>query len=649
MIDIIGFPGSSEYQAAETLANAISKMWPGVKRSPREQEHICIAANVKISGYQVSDIDVVLAISLLTPRSFLPKTIVKDTNNRPVGRSKIHIRNLLVAIEVKDHDQAGVKINGDNVYVMYKGGWSDATDQNIKQLHSLGNYAKDRGTEAFIHRCLIMQGLDTLKLSAAVAGSFRGEDFFSSIAAQSRVLKSSSGYELSSGVNNDIRAFLNAPIFKTITPSRLDRRRMDLITTQTKESAELLNHIGKSMVRLRGHGGTGKTIMLLQTAWAAYEERGLRSLVLTYNHALAADIRRSLALLQAPTQFDDKGIEVMTTMSFMYSWLSQFGLAEEGVSFEKYESKCVEAANLISQEAITKVDVQKIVESNREIFDFDCIVVDEAQDWPQSEIDLLKLLYSPTKIAIADGIDQLIRGHRSNWESNVSIHEKHIIPLKNCLRMKRNLSVFVKDVAEASNIRWNMKPNTHANGGRVFVILKDYLSCENLHEDLLNDACKSGNRELDFLFCVPSSDVISKNNTRQSELGDRLKARGYKVWNGVDDIRRRDFPRTLEEFRIVQYHSCRGLEGWTVVLNKLDSFWEHSKENKLKTGLTSEEEIRYLELNETACIQAWQRTLIALTRPIDTLVITLDDLSSKASLILLEVASKHPDFATVIH
>ena len=69
----------------------------------------------------------------------------------------------------------------------------------------------------------------------------------------------------------------------------------------------------------------------------------------------------------------------------------------------------------------------------------------------------------------------------------------------------------------------------------------------------------------------------------------------------------------------MKYHSCRGLEGWTVVCLGLDKFYEDRLEKGLKT------ESRVLESPQEHALRyaaAW--ALIPLTRAIHHLVIQLD-------------------------
>lgn len=656
MIEIIGEEGTAEYDAAIALANSFDAMWPGLKNSPVSQEHIKIAANVKISGYRISDVDVVVSGVFNRERRFIPKKIINDKTGKPlVKRDPITVQNFVIVIEVKDHTEDGIQVIGDKVSVKYSRGgatgWKSATDQNVEQVHAIHAYLKDFGQDVYVHRCLFMRGITSLDVGAVITAGFSGPDFLTSLAHTSRVSYTSKGYTLSSGTSSSILQILNAPIFKTITPSALDRRRMDLIVSNSPESKELLGNLGSKMISLRGHGGSGKTVMCLQAAWEAYNKNDCRTLVLTYNQALAADIRRLLALLRIPSNAEQGGILVDTVMSFMFSWFYALRLIDSAdLVFESYESLCTSAIELIKGGAVTPADIEAIVKLTPDRYDFDAIVIDEAQDWPQPEADLIKLLYPIKSICLADGLDQLLRGKRTDWAKDVPDENRAIIPLKKCLRMKRNLAVFANKAAEAGNLNWSVGPNDMAGGGKIIILLADYSYDPTLHSGLIEAAKNKGNSEIDFLFCLPSSQLIKDVNNTKSNLGNYLTSQGYEIWNGVDEKQRKDFPRSKHQYRLVHYNSCRGLEGWTVILEQADSYWEESFNNKKNEALSisSKEEESFEDLDELASSFAWQRIMIALTRPIDTLVISLKDRNSIFSKAILNIAYKNPEFIELI-
>lgn len=655
MIEVIGHSGSSEYEAAISISEALTKLWPGIDTSPANKAHVLISAGVKISGYPVSDIDVVIAATFNPPRTFRPTRLLKDRQGKKHVKETVSVSNLVAAIEVKDHSQRNVQIIGDAVEVYYSRGastgWHSATEQNDKQLHSLRYYFRDKSVAGlWVHRALLMRGLSHIDIPGALPRSFTGEQLLTAIASLSKVDSSVDGLRFSSGDQQDVARIMELPIFRAVVPSGLDRRRMDLILKESPQTQALVDVLGKKMIRLRGQGGTGKTVMLLQAAWKKFSERGERTLILTYNRALAADIRRLLTLLGVPSNPDDGGIAVNTVMSFMYSWFRRLQLLDEDEesSYDDYPSHCATATELLHGGAIGASDIQSVLKSFPEKFDFDYIIVDESQDWPQAEADLLKALYTPARIAIGDGVDQLVRGARTDWDAGVDEEFRAVISLGTTLRMKANLSGFVESVSTEVGLPWEPQPSEKSGGGHLFLVSGSACSQLDLIKELTESAKSLGNAEVDFLFCVPPESVISDGASRKSEVGVTLDESGFEVWDGVDPQLRKDYPHSKKQYRVVQYDSCRGLEGWAVVLDRLDEVWSYYRDQRLSEGLSETEVESFLDLEDVARAYAWQRILIALCRPIDTLVITLTDIDSECSKVIRKIAKGKDGFVTFL-
>lgn len=648
MLEIIGETGTSEYSAAQDIYNALSKVFKGIENSPRSEESVKIIASAKLSGYPISDIDIVVCGYFKSNRFFRPTRLLKDTNGKSVkSGSVVEVRNFVVAIEVKDHDASSVQIVGENIFVPYKNGkLKSATDQNIKQLHSLASYFKDLGCNVYVYRCVYMQGMSKLRVSGSISCGFSGEDFLSAIASVSPVQQNLKGYSIGSTDDATMHICMGASIFQQIIPTSLDRRRMDLITSTTRESEILYNTIGDKFVCLRGHGGTGKTIMFLQTAWKLFEQKGTRSLVLTYNHALASDIRRSLGLLRVPSDSEAGGITVSTVMSFIHKWLKEIGVIDhtEEHFLENYDDYCLSAIEMISQQLITKDDINSILEKEQNLLDFDFIFIDESQDWPQNEVFLIKKLYNAKKICIADGIEQLIRGQRSEWFQGTPAEDVKILPMVKSLRMKKNLSMFINSVSDSVRVNWKTENNDMAGGGKIFILYSEYNKNIDLHFSLLNKAKEAGNSEVDFLFCVPPSNLTITDNRKSCRLADSFLENKFDVWNGIESANRKDFPRKKEQLRIVQYASARGLEGWVVVLEHLDDYWQSCYNQRHKEGLTPLQESSFEDIDEVSCLHAWRQVMIALTRPIDTLVITIRNTDSLVAKTLEPLTNKYSEF-----
>jgi hypothetical protein len=654
MIELLGSSGTSEYRAAEAIRDALAALWPDVANSPQEVDHIKIMSSAKIAGYGVQDIDIILCGALAKPRWFKPKRALHTQDGKRIVGTPVDVSSFAVAIEVKDHSETGVKVSGDQVEVQYRRGgppkWSSATDQNNNQVYTLRDYLADLGAKVFVRRCLIMQGLDRISAPSAIAAGFDGNALFSAICAASKLHMGTKRAILSAGDAESVFKMLKAPVFTPVQPTRLDRRRMDLIATKSKTVDEVLEQVGTKLTILRGHGGTGKTVVLLQAARKSFQTDRKRTLFLTYNQALAADVRRLLCLLGIPTNPDDGGIVVDTVMSFVYSWLSALKLLdEEDFDLERYPALLEEVTEMMAQDAITPEDIEVARQAKPYKFDFDQVFIDEAQDWPATERDLVSHLYGFKNLVVADGIDQLVRGARIEWDDAVPGDDVNRVALPSSLRMKRNLSIITAELARSQQIGWTAEANKSAGGGRILVLKTPYRDNQNLHDELLERTKEAGNEAIDFLMCVPPGDILKSNEgVKTSGLSNALRGWDHEVWDGVDQTVRKSFPRDIHDHRVVQYQSCRGLEGWVVVLSGFDEYLAFKEQERRALGLSDADRADFLEIDTVSTRYAWRHGLIAFTRPIDTLVIELSDPTCAYSQVILGLAKQHEDIFEII-
>ncbi len=77
------------------------------------------------------------------------------------------------------------------------------------------------------------------------------------------------------------------------------------------------------------------------------------------------------------------------------------------------------------------------------------------------------------------------------------------------------------------------------------------------------------------------------------------------------------------------------------MLDGLDEFWRRKYETFLGRDAGAND---FVEPEARASRAAWQWVMIALTRPIDTLVITLRDKESEVAKVIDAVARSHGDF-----
>lgn len=655
MIEVVGPKGTEEHAVALAIAKALATLWPGVEDSPADEDWIRVAAGTKLSGYKVSDIDVVVAASFARPRHFAPRKPILDKAGRSATGRRIRVHGFVAVVEVKGQDADGVMVANDDVRVLYPDGWKSATEQNVAQLHALSAYLKHQWADVFVYRCVALQGLQELPrqggaavpAAGAVVLGFSGTDFLTALAGVYGVAVDGRGdLYMSSGRADHLAKALASPIFREIIPSRLDQARMLRIAARPDRAPGLAGALGSRRVHVRGRGGTGKTVLMLQAAHEAYLQRGRRTLVLTYNRALAADIQRLLALMGVPGGSEGGGIEVRTAMSHVYAWLGELGVVgdDERGGYDDYVGHCEAALALLAGGVLEPRDVAAVVARDRDRFEFDAVVVDEAQDWPQAEADLLAALHGGGTIALADGLDQLVRGARTDWRRNAPAGEPvEELSLSRCLRMKRNLGLFANALADEGRLAWRVEPSDEAAGGRVILVQGQYAGQAGLQDELVAAAEASGNKKVDFLHCVPASRVSTRDGRPASQLAEALRTRGHEAWDGVDPDARRDFPRSVDALRVVQYESCRGLEGWTTVLEGFDEFWAAKHAQALArheaAGATG-----HGSPAEAANLEAWRWAMIAMTRPIDTLVLCVSDMASPLGRAVGRAAARHADF-----
>ena len=647
MITLIGEETSPEYKVAQDIYGQVVNTIPAIISSPESIASIQIASGVKLSGYKVSDIDIVVAGYFKKPWAFIPSFALTSTTDEIVKGKQVQVKNFVIAIEVKDHDHNSIKITGEKVKVRYSrrgvSEWKSATDQNIEQMHAIRDYFRlISKRNIYTYRTLVLTGLDRSPVKGALPGNFTFKEMLTQMLATTRVQKTYSGEYLIASVSSGVWEILKAPVFNLIRPAGLDRKRMDAIITENPLVKEVASLVGSRFIHVRGHGGTGKTILLLALAHKMIKEMDVRVLFLTYNHALAADITRLLSLFSNNSFFSGASVRVTTAVGFLSDWIKMLGVSDV-VGINEYDRFCSECIDLFRHGGITQKDVSDIKVSNDHALEYDLVFVDEAQDWPQQEIDLLQQVYNPEQMVIANGLEQMLRSQtKANWDKHLSTSERKTFYLDTSLRMKRNLGIFTNSFAEAVGVDWSVEPNDRAGGGGVIFVRKGNPKLRNIHQKLLASAKENGNSEIDILHCVPTSYItISKDHRKTSAVATSLIKDKIKVWDAVDDAVRRDIPRDPSMVRVVHYNSCRGLEGWTVFLHSID---EYFSEKNMFLGSGRGVNI----FSEESQLSAFLTLMIPLTRAIDTLVVTYEDDKSPVLKAMKSLSNKFRDFIEVV-
>lgn len=177
----------------------------------------------------------------------------------------------------------------------------------------------------------------------------------------------------------------------------------------------------------------------------------------------------------------------------------------------------------------------------------------------------------------------------------------------------------------------------------MIVRIGDY--SRQLHEQLYQDCIEAGNLAYEMLFMVPPSLVTKSSKipgdpSRSFKLKRQWEKWGIKTWDGTLTNSRNQFPSDVDQHRLLQYESCRGLEGWTAVCLDIDQLFE------LKCALWQppESELALFDDRTRRERFAFQWCVIPFTRAIDTLVLTIENPNSPLVTVLRDVYSENQGF-----
>lgn len=628
--------GGSEYLAAEALAKAACEAMPEISES--KQIVFELFPKAQCFGQKIRDIDLLVFFA-----------DYRASENQFVSLDGKKIHSFCLSIEVKAHSPVAVRFVGAKCYVNYNSQEHDVTDQSEGQKYSLKEYisrnAKSKSSPWISNIIWLTRVPSNLvpKIDSNILGAeFSWVEFINKISFLDARKNGNVETFSSRQWMDDIMSIFS----RRLLASKIDRKRLEAITKSVldRTQQQYAEKLGHQLLIFRGRGGTGKTVKLLQIANQACDEYGLRVILLTYNKALVADISRLLALRGIRNSIGERGMSVQTIHAFMHEWLCAVGVIEKRCPdfLDKYDEYKVEALGLIKQGAISEEDIRSAKASHSRELAWDLILIDESQDWPQSERDLIYTLYDYKKVVIADGVDQFVRGvTHIDWREGISTANSQIVALRKSLRLKSNLCQTVGHFARAIELEnWNLEPVPESHGGKVIVVVGNALS-EDFHRRLIATSNNDGNKPIDLLLCVPPTWVKNTNEGRESDVARAYREWGYEVWDAVDPRLRGEHATSLEQFRIVQYESCRGLEGWVVVCFALDEFFDYKKENA-EISDESKRDIFYKE-SDAALEYAKKWLMIPLTRAIDTLVLHVSDKNSYVGTVLQDLRSKYTD------
>lgn len=630
MIEIIPLSPENELPIAEHLRKLILAEWPDLEHSPASDR-----VRIFVGVHLLFEIDLAVEISL--------------TKRRPVSAGRLHGAEApassivcgLLAVEVKQQSRECFQIDGPEIFPIY--GRTRSKRSVAKQVHDgvigVRSFLKRYTDEMpFIHGLGWLTDMPEDELRAAPAYIVGREATWSGMlqaaAARQHILFADPSPEY----RRAVEIFGNALANKRRVPPR-DRAAVDRLTNATIANGrfeEIKSALGSRQVRLAGRAGSGKstTVALL----AEYVARVLqeRLLVLTYNHALCHEIDRLIRSVVNDDALVDRHVRVVTLLDFLVEACTELGADVARVDGQIDYQRLDDAFRTFldsepAEERRSEAAILKELEPDRYAFDYVCI--DEAQDCLDTERDLLRILYSPERVVLADGMDQLVRRQTPcDWTTGVKPAARLHVGLAQSLRMSRNVAEFITAAAHAMGLdSWRITPHPELSGGRIVILPRRY--DRQFFEELLTPLKEAKLSPRDLLVCVPPSEIVTQLPKRDSNVGEALRSWGYDVWNGCDEVVRRSETPANDEVRVVQYDSMRGLEGWSTALVALDDLYAHRVAHPKLHG-------------DDRCTPddvAKRWLLMALTRAAQTLAVTLRDPSSEVADWLRRATGALPD------
>ena len=613
-INIKGDKDTNEYKDALVLKQIFEAEF---SKSDTSGE-ILIISGATLFGQEVKDVDLIVLGNF---EKYSCKIKTKAETGSYENKQELELKERLVfvnsfcfVIETKRHRAEDIQLNGIQLLVKYNDKLHDVTTQSEKQKYSLSSFIKDRlNFSPYVCNFIWFRNINWESIKQLLGNNehaltkhnylpntFNLPFLFQLACVQAIPYNPTDkdgkpkGYSsfkcLKRNQSFDINEMSSTfELFNKVKQGagQLTRKKIEQITSKLLDNQQYAQAIGEKFIIISGRAGTGKTIKLLRIACDLAVTKGARCLILTYNHALVSDIKRTLALAEIPDGVDTYTVNITTLHKFFFELLIGFGIAKNAINpeadvkyipdyLEKYNKYLKELYDYIDAGLIQDKEIQDLMRSRHETVAWDYILIDESQDWGEFEKSIIFRMFGKEKVIIADGVDQLVRTQKKcNWISGLKpdIDFKKTNEKKG-LRQEVNLVSFINSYAKQLGIIWELEPKQELIGGKIIISLKDY--SKELHDKEIKRCKDFGNSEYEMMFLVPPNLVSvahgEKGETRSFKLTNEFKQMGINIWDSTSKDIRSQYVVDLTQHRLLQYESCRGLEGWTVVCLHLDEF-----------------------------------------------------------------------------
>lgn len=536
----------------------------------------------------------------------------------------VKVESALLIFELKAHNTYNsVRIQNQNLELKYEDGYHNVSQQSEGQKYALINFLKSQiGVTPFISNLIWMYNTGNLQHQEAltVNNILWGDPSLTKVfqvAFNTNLPKLNSyGQAVYNASLNDFTREEVTRFFETLNRNsavgigRISRKKIHELIN--KDIARLeqnyFNSIGNKITIIKGNPGTGKTIHLIHLANNLYKKRSLSSLVLTFNKALQQDIKR---LIHYSDLGEESKIDISTYDGFINDCLSEYEEPKEN-AFNEWPLKLKELIKASDDPRNDFLTAQK----------YDCVLIDEGQDWSDEKKEIIFALFDHKYTVVSIGVNQMIECQsEQNWSNGIPRDERQEFHLEISHRNKINIVDFLKMLSKKSQYNWDLVNNRRLIGGRVLVT-NQYN--QKIHNDLVSDLQSNDNSFYDMMF-------LAGKNVKLQRIEEMLNTFGHLGFiANKPENREKMFP--LDQFRILTYQACRGLEAWTIVCYEWDAYIENV--------LTKVEDVNTEKLIQT-------QFFIVMTRAIDTLVITLKNPESELSQRIISTARRLPEISEI--
>lgn len=668
---------SNEYLAAIKLKELLTPGFQNLKGK------LFIKPNLKVPNTNTQQLDLVIwgefENGFETPYNIFvrpkdPKNYFKSIDVE-IPR-KVKFENFLLVVEEKSHDYSGIRTQGDSLEVIYQNKqffeWSNATNQSNNQTYTVKtgfeDFLKKRQINdiecPFVLNLIWLTGVNleqtkNLNIINILPAVFDTKYFLQTIAKCQppvgiinpilRAIKSDEDKVKTSACITEYFNYFDTTIYPKA--GKLSRTKIEKLIQAKIDVIHqaYFNEIGNRTVIISGKPGSGKTIHLLHIAYNLYKSQNKRCLLLTYNKTLSADLNRLVYLAKISPDPYNPTIKIDRVMAFIREIMITYEVYspkykenkkidleyEKDVFLKNYDELLKQLNEMIDANWFDEKEIKKIKKDTAK-FNWDILLIDEAQDWKELERDILYKLFGSQNFVIAYGDKQYLRKNRAiSWhefnENDTSkIVDVFLNPeLKISYRQSANLIKYQNKLLIKES--WDLKAFDQLVGGNVEIYSNPF-SKSDLGR-LLQEIEEAEGAPFDLLMLMPRTyyEFINK-------LFD-FQEWGFMYQDSVDDSGKLSID-DASGFRCMQYESCRGLEGYTVVCHWFDEYLE-TKYN----GYTRNLELENMLSDEEAKMRYVANLLfMATSRAIKKIVITIKDKNSKFGKLLYESKKINPDY-----